>query len=154
MNPNETVSNTGGTYMRPRRRWRTALMALVIFLAGAVVGGGLTVVTIVHRVRDALAHPEQAPQRISAHLARSLDLNDEQTQRVRQILTERQRALMALRAQMQPRVQAELELAFEQINQTLNSHQQQRWRRLFDDLTSKWMPAMPVPATGPAAPEP
>jgi hypothetical protein len=133
----------------PRHRWRAFLLAAVVFIAGIVVGSGLTVLVIVNRMQEAIRHPELAPQRISARLQRQLDLTDEQTAQVRAILAERQQALMRLRSRVQPEVEAELSVAFEQINRTLDGEQQRQWRKLFDELTAKWMPPMVQPATRP-----
>ncbi len=66
---------------RPRRRWLTLLLCLLIFGAGLVCGAGLMIVTTVHRLQYAIHHPEDAPARVATTLKRKLALDDKQRDR-------------------------------------------------------------------------
>ena len=58
--------------LAPRRRgpWLTFLLCLAIFAAGAVVGGGITVIHVYRSALSALEHPERMPARIAARMQR------------------------------------------------------------------------------------
>jgi hypothetical protein len=142
----KTVQAPAGPLPRAGRRrwWASLLLAAAIFVSGAVVGGGLMMVGIVHRVRYAIHHPESAADRFAKRLKSKLDLTDEQAARVRSILARRQAALQTIRADVQPRVEAELDLARREISAELTPRQQPRWQAYFDDLHRQWMPPPPA----------
>lgn len=137
---------------RPRRRWWVSLiLVLVILAAGFVAGACTTVLVIVQRVRYAAQHPEEMPERVTARLERKLDLTDAQADKVLAILTERQKVLLAIRREVQPRVLAEIDLADQEITAVLDDSQKSKWRRLFTRLQRDWQPALP-PATADGQP--
>jgi hypothetical protein len=124
------------------------LLALVIFVAGIVVGAGTTVAVVVHRMRTALHHPEQAPQRIADRLRHKLDLSPHQVREVESILIERQAALIQLRRTVQPQVLAEFDKAYQQIDAVLTDAQHEHWHKMYQELKDDWLP--PVPPAPPA----
>ena len=131
---------------KPRRRWWvTLLLSLVIFAAGAVVGAGLTVAVAVKRIQHAIMHPEEAPRHITDHLRSKLDLTDEQASAVLLIVTKRQAALQAIRAEVHPRVETELEGAFADVDKLLTPKQSAAWRTMVKRLRDNWMPPLYVP---------
>ena len=135
---------------RPRR-WRAMLLSLVIFLAGAVVGSALTVIVVAHRIQHAIRHPEEAPARIAKDLKKRLVLSDDQQQHVQAILAERLADLQTLRIQLQPQINAQLDLAFRQISEVLTPEQAQKWRMISHDYGREWLSPAPFPpATRPA----
>ena len=136
---------------RPRRRrvWRV-LFVLLVFVAGGVIGSGLTVVAAVRGLQDAIKHPAKAPPRITRRLTRQLDLTDEQAAEVLTIVTERQQDLLAIRARSMPEVHAVLQEAYEQIDEVLDAKQKLKWRKLFDRLCRNWLPQPPPTASRPA----
>jgi len=126
------------------------LLAAVIFIGGFVVGAGTTVIAIVNRVQYAIHHPYQAPRRITKALRKRLKLNSRQAREVQAILARRQEALMTIRREVHPRVAAELEKTYHQIDAVLNERQKKKWRRLFNQLRARWFPQPPPPRTRPA----
>lgn len=154
----ETTAQTKGPAPLPRpkrrRRWVTVLLALVIFGAGFVGGGGTAVLVIVRRVQHTLRHPGEAPRRITRRLQRRLKLTDEQAEKVLAVVTRRQQALLAIRREVQPRVLTEIEGAYADVADLLDDAQRDRWRRIYDSLRSQWLPPLPppaAPATRPAS---
>ncbi len=127
----------------PRRRWRSLLLALLIFVSGLIVGGGLTLIRVRHGALWAIHHPEEAPPRIAAHLRWKLGLSDEQTEQVEQIVRKRQQALQAIRREVQPRVTAELDRVEAEISGMLNDAQRAKWHKLFTQLRSTWLRPLP-----------
>jgi hypothetical protein len=127
----------------PRRRWLTTVLALVIFLAGAVSGAALTVVVAMNRIQFAIQHPEAAPPRIASTIARRLDLDESQRGQVEAIIARRQKEISAIRRKFQPEIAAELEGVREEVAAVLNNAQRERWEQLFDQFQARWLPALP-----------
>jgi NADH dehydrogenase/NADH:ubiquinone oxidoreductase subunit G len=125
-----------------RRRWLSIVLTLVVFISGFVLGAGTVAISIRNQALFALHHPEQEPARIAARLRRSLRLSDEQTQRVQQILEDRQAALESIRRDVQPRVVAELDLVEQQIAAVLDERQREQWEKSFRQLRETWIPPL------------
>ena len=132
---------------KPRRRWVNWLLMLVIFVAGAIAGVAFTIAIGARMLHRAVQHPWEAPQRITARLTRRLDLTPEQANRVHEILTTRQKALMNIRRDAQPKVEAELNELDADITHVLDARQQQTWHELLRSFRENWIP--PIPATQP-----
>jgi hypothetical protein len=126
-----------------RRRWLTVLLCSVIFLAGGVVGGGLTGLVLVRRAQDAINHPEQMPGRIAKRLAHRLDLDPEQAQQVVRILEHHQASLLGVRAAMWQRAEPELDRLEVDVAGILRPDQVERWRRHYRTLRDDWRPRFP-----------
>ncbi len=127
----------------PRRRFRW-LRTLLVFIAGIVVGAALCVMVIVHRVEHAIHHPEDAPPRITQLLTRKLDLSPSQHDQVLAIIQQRQQALLALRQEIRPKLNTQLEELRIQIEGVLNPDQQAKWKKLYHDTKDRWMPNLPA----------
>lgn len=125
---------------KPRRRWRTWFLALVIFLGGGAVGAGLTAITIFHGIRHALMHPEEAPTRVAARLKRPLDLSPQQSEQIEAIVATRQKSLMRIRRQVQPEIEQELAGLESEIAGVLNPAQQQKWHVMVGRIRENWLP--------------
>ena len=125
---------------RKRRRWPALLLWLLVFVLGAVCGGGLTLVLVVKGVRQHLQHPERRPQKITRHLTRRLDLDAAQEKQVGAVIEKHHAALMRLRAEAAPRVAAELRAIDAEITHVLTPEQQKRWRAMVDNWRTNWLP--------------
>jgi shikimate kinase len=135
------------TQTKPRRRWRTWLLALIIFIGGGVVGGAVTAVAIVHGVRHAVMHPEEAPMRIASRLKRPLDLSPQQSAQIQQIIANRQQSLMQIRRQVQPQIEGELTTLETEIAGALNPAQQTKWHSMVARLRENWLPPVAPPTS-------
>ena len=139
--------NSNSMTIPPRpRRWLRILASLLIFGAGMICGGGLTIVVAVHRITQAIHHPEEAPARITKYLTRRLDLNPDQAEKVEQLIAARQAHLQAIRREVQPRVESELNELKAEVNQILTPDQHVKWDQIFDEALDRWLPP-PPPAT-------
>ena len=130
----------------PRRRFRW-LRTLLVFFAGIVVGGAMTVIFIVHRVEHAIHHPEDAPPRITKYLTRKLDLSPAQHDQVLSIVQQRQQSLLALRQEIRPRLNTQLEELRVEIDNVLNADQRAKWEKLYRDTKDRWLPDQPATPT-------
>ena len=130
--------------VRPRRRWvRTFLLALVIFVSGAVVGGGLTFKVTTTGFKRFFQSPETVAERITRRMDKTLDLTDDQVLRVRQIILERQMVFYSLRKEVQPRLEAEIENTRRELNAVLTPEQARKWEKRYGRLLRFWLPAPP-----------
>ncbi|AFM25007.1 hypothetical protein [Desulfomonile tiedjei] len=126
-----------------RRRWRVVLLGIIILVCGVAIGAGGTVVIMRHTVLHAIQHPEEAPQRIADRVRKKLGISDEKAVRIEEILSERQKKIQALRRQVQPQIDDELNQAREEVAALLNPEQAAKWRERFDKLRM-WFPALPM----------
>jgi Spy/CpxP family protein refolding chaperone len=132
------------------RVWTTVLLAAVIFVAGAAVGGGATVLVALRRLEYAMHHPQVVPQRLTDRLTRRLDLTPDQAARVKAIIIERQAAFEAIRLEMYPRVTAQLDQARDEIDEVLTDEQREQWQAWFDKTRRRFRP--PPPHLSPQSP--
>lgn len=127
----------------PRRRWLTIVAALVLFLAGMASGAALTIVFAVNRLQFAIHHPESAPPRIAAAIARRLDLDQAQTSKVEKIIARHQQQILAIRHRLQPEIVAQLDSVREAVAEVLDPSQRERWVELFAQFKERWLPQLP-----------
>ncbi len=133
----ESVAHT----VTKKRRRRSVLLGLVILLCGFILGSGVTLVTVRHIILHVIHNPEKAPERITNKLQRRLDLSDVQAKEVKQIITERKQALIAIRDRALPKVNRELDLMRKQVTDVLTEEQAETWHKLFDRHRELWVPA-------------
>jgi len=128
---------------RPRRRWLKILLVLLVFFAGAVVGAGLGVVAVVHRVRMFIEHPERTPAMFTERLKKRLDLTDAQADQVLHILESHEKQLEAIRVEVRPQVEAQLAGARREISALLDDHQRLLWDEMYERLHRSLLPPLP-----------
>jgi hypothetical protein len=126
---------------RPRR-WLTALLCAVIFLAGGVVGAGATAIHLGRMAQRAIQHPEEAPPRIARRLQRKLDLSDSQAARIEAILVRRQAALIEARTAVIDQAEPELNLLESEIAEVLDASQAELWHSHYRRLRRDWLPPL------------
>jgi hypothetical protein len=129
---------------RPRRRWiRTALLALIIFVSGVLVGGGLTFKFITAGFKRSFQEPEALAESITHRMKKRLDLTDEQALQVRRIILERTKAFQSLRKEVQPKLEAEIENTRREVAAVLTPEQARKWEKSFRRFSRFWLPSLP-----------
>ncbi|MCP4594024.1 MAG: hypothetical protein GY842_25100 [bacterium] len=131
---------------RRRRRLLHGLLALVIFVAGAITGGAVTVGFLKHHVHQILTHPDEAAEHVASRLRSRLDLTDLQFEQVRSILLRRHAELEDIRREVFPRVRSELDAAHGEIAAVLNEQQREQWADHYDYVIRTWFPPPPAEA--------
>lgn len=125
----------------PRRaRWLLLLVLLVVFVSGGIVGGGST--DYMHRsgwVR-LMRRPGEVPDRVMQMLRGKLDLSDEQATQVDKIVRDRHREIEKLRAEVQPRIDRQIDEMQSEIDALLNNEQRDRWHDWVESLRHRWGP--------------
>jgi hypothetical protein len=119
-------------------------LGLLIFVLGGVCGGGLSILYVRHRVLYAIHHPQEVPARLSRDMQRWLGLSAEETEKVRQIIARRQLALQALRRDVQPKVEGELEELRKEIASALKPEQAAKWNAWYEHVRRTWVPPPPA----------
>ncbi|MBI4961670.1 MAG: hypothetical protein HY913_00180 [Desulfomonile tiedjei] len=146
--PSESSPSSELPPVRKPRQWKAVLLGVVILICGALIGSGITVIVVHKMVSHAISHPEEAPMRITNRIQRKLGLSEEQTAKVREIVTTRQKAITAIRKEVQPRVESELAGAKEDVAALLDPEKARRWREWFDYMRKTWIPGPPRESEG------
>lgn len=139
-----------------RRLWLTALLMAILFLSGAVCGGGVTAILLVRQARQRIQNPQERPQVGARWMARQLDLTPQQVEQVREILQRQAQDLQRMRQEMMPQVRERLRETEDEVAAVLTPEQEQEWRRIAGRVRQQWMPPQPGiqerPAPGPGGP--
>jgi hypothetical protein len=127
--------------IRPRRRWVwPVLLALVIFVSGVLVGGGLTFKIITSGFKRSFQDPEVSAERITNRMKKRLDLTDEQVVQVRWIILEQQKAFQSMRKQVRPQLEAQIEKTRRELAAVLTPDQARKWGKRFNLFLKFWLP--------------
>jgi len=122
----------------PKRRKRLLLYAIVL-ACGFVCGFAAGLLWVRAELLQMAGHPERMPDRMARMLDRRLDLTDEQEKKVRAILVERHKAVMAVRREAHPRIAHEFELTREKVLEVLTPDQRDKWKAMTDRIQRKWL---------------
>ena len=120
------------------------LLALVIFLAGAVAGGALAAGFLKHHMQHILTHPDEAAEQVAGRLRNRLHLTDDQFDQVWAILSRRHGELEGIRREVFPQVRSVLDGAHEEIAAVLNEGQRKLWAEHYDHIIRNWFPPPPA----------
>ena len=130
--------------MKPgRRRGRRVLMVLFIFLGGAACGAAVATMVITRAVHSAMQGPDTMSAHITARLSGMLDLTDDQSAQVREIIVRRHNALIDIRRDIQPRLEVELAVLEEEIAAVLSEQQRAKWHAHAASVRAHWLPPIP-----------
>ncbi|NOY43247.1 MAG: periplasmic heavy metal sensor [Planctomycetes bacterium] len=140
-----TESNNRTNPPRPgqSKPWLRVLLLLVIFLSGAIVGTGGTLLAVRQRVLHRIHHPEEMPAIVTARLRHKLGLSDKQAEQVETVLRNRQDDIQAMRREFQPRLEGQLDQLAEEIAEVLDDEQRSQWEEHFQMLRDTWLPTVP-----------
>jgi len=126
---------------RPRRRWVwTVLLALVIFISGVLVGGGLSFKIITSGFKRSFQDPAVSAEHITKRMKRRLNLTDEQAVQVRRIILEQQEAFLSMRRQVRPQLEAQIEKTRRELATVLTPQQARKWEKRFNHFLKFWLP--------------
>ncbi len=138
-------------FAKPRRRrlW-TILLALMIFLCGVLVGGGLSFKIVTAGYKRAFQDPDFLADKITRRMERRLDLNRDQVKQVREIILERQKAFQSLYKEFRPRLDSQIEKTRQELAKVLTPEQAQKWEKTFRRIQRFWLPPLPGEPRGPS----
>ncbi len=125
------------------RRWPRIVLWLALFVAGMLCGAGLTVLHVMHVIRQGMAHPHDRTEHIMDRMTQQLDLTADQQKRIRDILTAQGRDLAAIHKDTMSKVKERLQRAEREIGEVLTPAQLEKWRALMNDMRQRWQPPGP-----------
>jgi len=119
-------------------RWRMAFFALVILIAGIVIGASSMTIFGRRQMMGKPHSPEIAVERMMRQLIEHLDLTDRQRQTIRPILIEYMEKLHQIRMNVRPQIQAQLASLNDDVSALLDEEQKQQWQREFQRLQNQF----------------
>jgi len=119
-------------------RWRMAFFALVILIAGIVIGASSMTIFGRRQIMRKPHSPEIAVERMMRQLIEHLDLTTEQRQAIRPILIEHMEMLHQIRMNVRPQIQAQLVSLNDDVSALLDEEQEQQWQREFQRLQNQF----------------
>ena len=131
------------------RSWLSLGMAVVVFLAGTIVGIAGTRVMLRPRAIRSL---DEIPGRVAERMQQELDLSAEQRDRLEQIVRARQGDLRRIRAQIAPQIRAEIRRIIDEMSAVLSPEQAERWREHAERRLNLLVPSTEHDPTEPASP--
>lgn len=132
---------------RRPRRWVTLLLCTVIFLAGGVLGAGVTILLKVEtwpRPRKTL---EERRDQMTDRIAGKLSLDQKQTKKLRAIVERRLRNIETIRLKILPEMNTEADALDRELRAILKKDQVASWEKLFATLRKNWFRETPPPTT-------
>lgn len=134
---------------RAPRRWPMFLLGLVIVVAGAALGTGLTLLALGDRRPPPPPLGEGAAESIAADLQRRYDLNPDQSAKVKEIMTRRMATLESIRRAAHEKMMTEHEALRAEMKTVLTPQQFEQWVNHFESLRP---PPFGPPPGGPGRP--
>jgi Spy/CpxP family protein refolding chaperone len=110
----------------------------VILLCGVAIGGVITAVVLEPRPVHGMRRPERLPERIVQEMQDKYNLTDEQERQLLAIFEEHGKKLSDIRAEVQPRVEAEHEALRGAVEAVLTPEQAEQWRKEFEQMRRPW----------------
>jgi hypothetical protein len=115
-------------------------MGLALLLCGAIIGGSVTALYLFDRLMTTIHEPEKVPNNIVERMRGTLDLSDEQAEKIEIIYSSLQKELVVIRDTALPEVERKLEEARVAVNGVLTPEQAELYNRRFDRLRKTLIP--------------
>lgn len=132
---------------RPRR-WVTIVLCTLIFLAGGVVGTGITLLLKLEKWPRPTKTFLERRDRLTNRIARNLSLDAEQTEKLRTIVEKHMWNIETIRQKILPDMKAESDSLDRELRAILNEEQLRKWDELYGTLRKNWF-HRPIPGRGP-----
>ena len=135
----------------PLQRWRRALPAwvqvcvlLLVFASGIGVGAVGASQYMLSRMQHYRENPEVFPEELSAKLQSRMNMSDDQTSKVRAIVTLRHGNITSLRDASAPGILQEFSLMEQEIADVLDPAQREQWHETADWVRKTFLPTDPA----------
>lgn len=132
--------NTLTPYRTNMSRWVQCGVLLLVFSAGGIVGAMVAAKTIHSRMNYYREHPEALPAAMVPRLKYELGLNEEQVERVRDIITPRHARIAEYQQQNARAMHNEFKLMEEEVAQVLDEKQNAMWREVTNSVRERYLP--------------
>lgn len=138
---NQTLSDNSvvpKTIPSPRPCRNRTVLLIVIFISGAIVGAAATVIYQPdHRWRGR-GSMEDIRDRMTRRIASGLNLSQEQTEQVRQIVGEKLVRLRKIRREILPEMKEQAAALNGEVDAILTDEQRTRWEQRYAKLYDRW----------------
>lgn len=135
----------------PMRRalswWGQIIVLLVVFIAGSVVGAMVAAKVIHSQMEYYRHHAEASPQDILPRLQRRLTLTDDQTEKVREIISRRHPVMIESRRREAQTMLNEFRSMEGEIGKVLDANQQTLWHDIATSVRNRFLPPAPGGST-------
>jgi hypothetical protein len=110
------------------------------FIFGAVVGATVLSQFLWKSYVDRLQTRGPNTERIIGELRPELDLSEEQSKRLTEVLTDHRQKMKALHDDLKPKVEERLESLRSDVEAILTPEQAERWNARYIELKDRWLP--------------
>ncbi len=134
---------------QPRGRLRSFVLWALIFVAGIVIGAASSVAYTRHVLLPQVItgtgrfEPEKATTRVSGRLSDDLDLDEEQSKKVREVVRSHFGRMHAFREELRPRFEEEMQRFRGEMAEVLTDEQFAEWEQHLDHLRREFFPHQP-----------
>lgn len=112
------------------KKWRSIGVCLVFLVLGAIIGSGATMAFFKSAFRRSIAmSPRDIADKTTSRIAKSLDLDGGQRDKVHAITLTHVEELFRIRDEIKPRVGREFRECYREISEILTDKQQERWQK-------------------------
>ena len=116
------------------------LLGILILISGMVIGAGMTAIIGRRMVMQFMDHPERLYTKTTDRLRKRLDLSDEQTEQVREIVETRLGSLIEIHRDVRPKVEEQLMLFRDEVTKILDEDQLDNWNKHFKNIERALLP--------------
>jgi len=127
------MSEVVDTPLNPPRRalWKTLALSGALLMSGVIIGVGLTLIGIRHRLDDFRSRPDLLSQRMVQRMSKDLQLTDKQTDEIKKIFASTREEADAMRQRNRAQAQAFFREFQNKVAQVLTPSQQKEWEVWF-----------------------
>jgi hypothetical protein len=134
----ENDVETAAAPVARRGRLRSLLLGVVLLACGAAIGSVTATVVIERQPPHGVRRGEHLPELIAQKMKDKYGLTDDQKLRLQAIFEEHGKRLSDIRAEVQPRVEAEHDALRKGVETVLTPEQAADWRNEFEQMRRPW----------------
>jgi len=132
-NESQNTNNNTSDHLTPRpmhsHSVKLVLCAMVILLAGMVIGSAATVIIVKATRINRPKPPERSPEQMAKHIKKSLNLTQDQSSEIVPIIEKHLQVLWHIRMGARPVITDQLNEMRNEIEPLLDEKQQKLWER-------------------------
>lgn len=126
----QTKTSNSSRLMGSSRVWLQILVLITVFACGGISGAFLAVHKVRNHMRSMLLNPEKAADQIARELISKLNLDNNQAEKVADIVERRHAAIVSIRRDSGPLFLREFEEMEKETLEILDSDQQEEFRKI------------------------
>ena len=140
MSESPTIAEPPKTWRRAHPRWLQITVLLVVFCAGGAVGAMLGIKSVHSRMEYYRENADALPTVIASRLQFILELTDEQSEQIREIMKRRHPRIIKQREQGSEGMHAEFDAMELEIAEVLDEEQAEKWSLFANRVRMRFLP--------------